>query len=218
MMRAGRGRPFNRVATYRSNGSGRRRTRGSHTRHTKFTEEIPNFVQLYHVTHVTAPWPARSPATMTLLAGPRSGTVTLTLVSSTLSLSIPQERRFTDDDARPTASPRARTHVAPTHPASDAVSGRPLLWTRHTGTRRGGGAPSAAVPTAAVLTAAVLTAAVPTAAVPTAATAALSRCVPCSWYPKWYPSTWRQTAPRSQTPCTHRPHSRPERRRSSLST
>jgi hypothetical protein len=58
----------------------------------------------------------------------------------------------------------------------------------------------------------------PTAAVPTAATAALSRCVPCSWYPKWYPSTWRQTAPRSQTPCTHRPHSRPERRRSSRST
>ena len=165
------------------------------------------------MTHVTAPWPARSPATMTLLAGPRSGTVTLTLVSSTLSLSIHKERRFTDDDARPTASPRARTHVAPTHPASDAVSGRPLLWTRHTGTRRGGGAPSAAVPTAAVLTAAV-----PTAAVPTAATAALSRCVPCSWYPKWYPSTWRQTAPRSQTPCTHRPHSRPERRRSSLST
>ena len=131
---------------------------------------------------------------------------------------LPQERRFTDDDARPTASPRARTHVAPTHPASDAVSGRPLLWTRHTGTRRGGGAPTAAVPTAAVLTAAVLTAAVPTAAVQTAATAALSRCVPCSWYPKWYPSTWRQTAPRSQTPCTHRPHSRPERRRSSLST
>ena len=98
---------------------------------------------------------------MTLLAGPRSGTVTLTLVSSTLSLSIPQERRFTDDDARPTASPRARTHVAPTHPASDAVSGRPLLWTRHTGTRRGGGAPTAAVPTAAVLTAAVPTAAKP---------------------------------------------------------
>ena len=74
---------------------------------------------------------------------------------------LPQERRFTDDDARPTASPRARTHVAPTHPASDAVSGRPLLWTRHTGTRRGGGAPTAAVPTAAVLTAAVPTAAKP---------------------------------------------------------
>ena len=204
MMRAGRGRPFNRVATYRSNGSGRRRTRGSHTRHTKFTEEIPNFVQLYHHTRNCTLARALTSDHDASSRGPaRSGTVTLTLVSSTLSLSIPQERRFTDDDARPTASPRARTHVAPTHPASDAVSGRPLLWTRHTGTRRGGGAPSAAVPTAAV---------------PTAATAALSRCVPCSWYPKWYPSTWRQTAPRSQTPCTHRPHSRPERRRSSLST
>ena len=200
MMRAGRGRPFNRVRTGPGVGE-----LADHTHVTRNSQKrIPNFVQLYHHTRNCTLARALTSDHDASSRGPaRSGTVTLTLVSSTLSLSIPQERRFTDDDARPTASPRARTHVAPTHPASDAVSGRPLLWTRHTGTRRGGGAPSAAVPTAAV---------------PTAATAALSRCVPCSWYPKWYPSTWRQTAPRSQTPCTHRPHSRPERRRSSRST
>ena len=198
-MRAGRGRPFNRVRTGPGVGE-----LADHTHVTRNSQKrIPNFVQLYHHTRNCTLARALTSDHDAPRGAQRDGHNHLSFIYA-----LPQERRFTDDDARPTASPRARTHVAPTHPASDAVSGRPLLWTRHTGTRRGGGAPSAAVPTAAVLTAAV----------PTAATAALSRCVPCSWYPKWYPSTWRQTAPRSQTPCTHRPHSRPERRRSSLST
>lgn len=151
------------------------------------------------LTRNSAPWPALT-TTMTRSQGTASRL-------THLLYALPA-RRDPDNATPPTASQRARTHVPLTHPASDAVSGGPAAPSSsgptHTRThaararRRGGCAP--------------------TAAVPTAATAALSRCVPCSWYPKWYPSTWRQTAPRSQTPCTHRPHSRPERRRSSRST
>ena len=186
MMRAGRGRPFNRVRTGPGVGE-----LADHTHVTRNSQKrIPNFVQLYHHTRNCTLARALTSDHDAPRGAQRDGYTHLSFIYA-----LPQERRFTDDDARPTASPRARTHVAPTHPASDAVSGRPLLWTRHTGTHRR--RPNRRE---------------------TAATAALSRCVPCSWYPKWYPSTWRQTAPRSQTPCTHRPHSRPERRRSSLST
>ena len=201
-MRAGRGRPFNRVRTGPGVGE-----LADHTHVTRNSQKRYRILCNCIITHVTAPWPARSPATMTLLAGP-SGTVTLTLVSSTLSL-----RSGDLQTMMPVPRPRhalARTwrpHIPPRTPSPGALFSGP-----DTQARAAAGAPNRRRPNRRR----------PNRRRPnrreTAATAALSRCVPCSWYPKWYPSTWRQTAPRSQTPCTHRPHSRPERRRSSLST
>lgn len=151
------------------------------------------------LTRNSAPWPALT-TTMTRSQGTASR---LTHLSCTLSQARSGQRY-------PSHGLATRSHARAAHTSclgrrlgrpSCALFSGPDTHThaRSTRARRRGGC-------------------APTAAVPTAATAALSRCVPCSWYPKWYPSTWRQTAPRSQTPCTHRPHSRPERRRSSRST